>query len=74
MYSRNITSNELSFRIAVDEPSPAKERQAFSYDVVAHYKTWGMGYYGCVCRHPRDIHLLMILQRQFDLESVRWSG
>ena len=42
-YFRNITTSELAFRIAVDNPEPAKEMQAESqYDYHAHLKTWGM--------------------------------
>lgn len=39
---RNITSSELAFRIAVDEPEPAKGMQAAEYDYHAHEVTWGM--------------------------------
>lgn len=34
--------NELAFRIAVDEPEPAKFTQAGTYDYYAHERTWGM--------------------------------
>lgn len=40
---RNISTSELAFRIAVDNPERAKQDQADSdYDHHAHLKTWGM--------------------------------
>ncbi|KAI5121389.1 hypothetical protein M0805_001202 [Coniferiporia weirii] len=38
----NVTASGLAFRIAVNNPRPANEWYADSYDYQAHYSTWGM--------------------------------
>lgn len=41
-HRRNITSSELAFRIAVDEPEIGRTAETDSYDYHAHEMTWGM--------------------------------